>query len=279
MSVTLLVGDPSRKPVARAMVGARSALARSGTKALVADSRKPFEPPIETDLAVVFGGDGAILAAARNLGERPIPIVGVNLGRLGFLAELDPAAFKANLPRIAAGRFEVEERLRLAVEVVRNGKTVWKGLAVNEGIVAGRDIARMARISLAVGRREVASIWGDGLIAATPSGSTGHSLSAGGPIVEQSTQAIVVTPVCPHGLGSRPIVLSADHVVTFRVEPGSADTALTLDGQSRVPLAAGDEVRFSRSASPLRMAVFGKRDFFRALSDAFQWGRVPNRTV
>ncbi len=273
----LLLGDPSRRPVARAVAWARSALLKRRKKIRIVDSRSAAIDAADVSLAVVFGGDGAILAAARALGERRIPIVGVNLGRLGFLAELDLDAFKANLGDIAAKRFRVEERLRLDVRVVRAGRTVWKGLAVNEGIVAGRDIARMTRITLAAGGRRVASVWGDGLIAATPSGSTAHSLSAGGPIVEQPARAIVITPVCAQGLSNRPIVLSADHAISFRVEHGSADTALTVDGQCRVDLDPGDEVRFARSPHPLLMAAFGKRDFFTALSEAFQWGRVPKR--
>ncbi len=272
----LLIGDRSREAVDGAIADAAKSLG-SACRVLPLDAGSIDAGAAR--LAVVLGGDGAILSAARALGTQAVPLVGVNLGHLGFLAELNLASFKANLERLRAGDFAVEERMRLGVRLLRAGSPVWEGLAVNEGIVAGHDIARITRLSLWVEGRQVAALWGDGLIAATPSGSTAHSLSAGGPIVEPSQAAIVITPVCAHALNSRPLVLPADRAVAFQIEPGSPSPILTVDGQSQAELLPGDRVEFSRSPHPLRMASFGQRDFFGALSNAFQWGRVAYRKL
>lgn len=271
----LLFGDRSRKVVAAAQEEIRAGLAAAGAEARIADLRAGPVEAARAALGVVFGGDGAILAAARALGEAPLPLVGVNMGRLGFLTEFDLEGLRRDLDRLAAGDFTVEERMRLAIRVERDGRAAFEGIAVNEGIVASRDIARIMQIRLWIDERRIADVWGDGLIAATPAGSTGHSLSAGGPIVEHGAEAIVVTPICSHTLSVRPLVLAAGRRVAFRIESGPPEPVLTMDGQSRADLAVGDTVRVARAPRPLRLASFGRRGFFGALADTFQkgWGR------
>lgn len=242
------------------------------------------------DLVIVLGGDGTLLETSREMGETQAPILGVNLGALGFLAELNPDELDEELARVLAGDFEVEERMRLRVEALRRGGENFSELALNDAVFKNKEIAQLSEIDQAPGaisrmiNLEVSSDGmpittypGDGLIVATPTGSTAYTLSAGGPILTPGSHVYVLTPILSHTLSQRPLVLPGDThlevVVHSRlVEPGEAVANLTLDGQLGLSLMDGDRVRISTDAPPARFVVSRRRTRFEVLRTKLGWG-------
>jgi len=227
------------------------------------------------DVFVVFGGDGTILAAAREAAPREIPLLGVNLGAFGFLAEVTDAEVKDALERLLAGDYHLDERMMLRAEVRRADRPIKEFLALNDIVVTKTGYARLLRVRTYVNDNHLATHRADGLIVATPTGSTAYSLSAGGPIVHPSVPAMVVTPICPHTLNARAVVISADDVVAVRLDPGGAPpppAILTVDGQEGFPLADDDEVRVRRSPYRARLIRFGGEGFYTVLRSKLWWG-------
>jgi len=205
-------------------------------------------PPLEQspDLVVVLGGDGSILSAVRSFARHPVPTLGINFGRVGFLASVMVKDWEAALDEVLAGRGVLEPRLRLSAEVNgRKGERVRK-VALNDVLVERGAAQSMLTLSLTIGRQWVSDYRADGLIIATPSGSTAHSLAAGGPILAPSMRGIVVTPICPQSLSHRPLVVHPESELTVRVERSSGPTTCAVDGQGFHPLQVGDEVRVRR---------------------------------
>jgi len=232
---------------------------------------------LEADLVVVLGGDGAILSAARRLHGSKAPVLGVNFGKLGFLAALraNELADKAR-DVIAHGRYVVSRRMTLAVQVHRADGTrsrVVRGL--NDAVVERWD-ARSLAVEFIVDGETATTYRGDGVIVATPTGSTAHSLSAGGPLVEPSLHALVVSPICAHSVSNRSLVLSPRQQVVLRVLGGSPRPGLAVDGQELFDLAPGDEVRVHRSRLPFLLALPEGRTFFDVLRTRLHWaGETP----
>ena len=197
--------------------------------------------------AIVLGGDGTLLGAARVLGPLGIPILGVNMGHFGFLTEMEIEGLYQALPVFIEGRVKEDKRLTLDVKIKRNGKTVWSGLALNEASIIKRLYGRMAVLSVKVSGKIVDKYFGDGVIVSTPTGSTAYSLSAGGPLLSPGIDAIVITPVCAHTLYSRSIVVPGSEICGVEIGETSQHTVLTVDGQEFFPLARGDEILISRS--------------------------------
>jgi NAD+ kinase len=227
------------------------------------------------EVFVVFGGDGTILAAAREAAPHGIPILGVNLGAFGFLAEVSDAEVTDALDPLLAGDYHLDERMMLRAEVRREGRPLREFLALNDIVVTKTGYARLLRVHTSVNDIPLATYRADGLIVATPTGSTAYSLSAGGPIVHPSVPAMVVTPICPHSLSARAVVISADDTVTVRLEPAGAPSPpaiLTVDGQEGFPLAAEDEVRVGRSVHRARLIRFGAEGFYTVLRSKLWWG-------
>ena len=226
------------------------------------------------DVFVVFGGDGTILAAAREAAPRGIPILGVNLGGFGFLAEVSDAQATEALDPLLAGDYHLDERMMLRAEVRRDGRPLREFLALNDIVVTKSGYARLLRVHASVNDTPLATYGADGLIVATPTGSTAYSLSAGGPIVHPSVPAMVVTPICPHTLTARAVVISADDVVAVRLGPAGArpPAILTVDGQEGITLAADDEVRVERSPHRARLIRFGAEAFYTVLRSKLGWG-------
>jgi len=226
---------------------------------------------LTADLAFVFGGDGAILKAVRRLGANCVPVCGVNLGKLGFLATLTCDDLRAGLCPVLEGNYTVLSAMTLDCTVSRNGLDFHQARAVNDVVVSRGALSRIVPVDLLIDRQKVTTYNGDGLIVSTPLGSTAHSLSAGGPIIEPCVEAMILTPICPHTLSNRPLVISADKLVQLRIGAGPEGSALTVDGQVYQPLQKGDEVTIRRSEKPFRLIRVSGHDYFRTLRDKLGW--------
>jgi len=216
------------------------------------------------DLILALGGDGTLLRVARRYESLEIPIMGVNLGRLGFLAaDVGPEAFG----RLREGRLRVEERMRVTATVRRDGKVRRRVSALNDVVVHGAGFSRMITIRTEVENRFLREYAADGVIVATPTGSTAYSLSAGGPLILPSMQAIVLTPLCPHSLSIRPILFDADRRIRLRVIAQKIPTLVTADGQEGVELEPGDYVEVERADRVTRLVLPDDYDFFALLRE------------
>ncbi|MGD9497774.1 MAG: NAD(+)/NADH kinase [Armatimonadota bacterium] len=229
----------------------------------------------EPDLLLVLGGDGTFLAAARMMAPIGVPLLGVDLGGFGFLAEEEPERILAEIGRVLAGDYEIEERMMVQARLRRGGEQVASYLGLNDAVIATGSFRRITRLALHVNGRQVAGFAADGLIIATPTGSTAYSLSAGGPIVEPTVEAILITAICPHTLQTRPLVVNADARLRVVVEPAPAaqeELALTIDGQETVKLLPGDEVEVVRAEPRARLVRLGCRGFYDRLREKLRWG-------
>jgi NAD+ kinase len=226
------------------------------------------------DLALVLGGDGAILRAARQMGYRQVPVLGVNLGRLGFLADLDPEQVRCCFPQVLAGDFRVTRHLMFECVVEGDGppRTC---LGLNEVAFHTLPPFHMLELDLQVDGEAVAKFHGDGLILSTPVGSTGHSLSAGGPILSQELDAFVITPICPHTISYRPVVDSADKVYTIALGKQAEEAALIVDGQELLPLTPRQRVTVRRAPVQFGLVKVPGRSFYQTLRDKLRWGALP----
>ena len=221
-------------------------------------------------LALVLGGDGTLLSAARAVSGAGTLILGVNLGTLGFLTELALSNLYPALEAIEKGKYVVDTRSMLSCSLVRNGSVVLTE-AMNDVVVSKSAIARLNHFELYVDAEFVSSYKADGLIIATPTGSTAYSLGAGGPILKPDVDAFVITPVSPHGLTHRPVVVRDTVEIEIRVKTGEEEAYLSLDGQVGMPVRDGDIVRCEKAKHPARLLRFQKT-FFEVLSTKLKWG-------
>ncbi|HEV3263115.1 MAG TPA: NAD(+)/NADH kinase [Gemmataceae bacterium] len=230
---------------------------------------------LSADLALVLGGDGAILRAARQMGYRQTPVLGVNLGKLGFLADLSPDELRGCLPQVLRGEYRVTRHLMFecALQTPEGSRTL---LGLNEVVFQTGPPFNMIDFDLFVDGEVIARFSGDGLILSTPVGSTGHNLSAGGPILEQGLSAFVITPICPQMLSNRPVVDSADKVYTVVVRRAPAGAALIVDGQEIIPVAAGQQVTVRRAPVSFGLVKVAGRSYYQTLRDKLRWGTPPN---
>jgi NAD+ kinase len=209
--------------------------------------------------------------------HHPTPVLGINVGRLGFLAELPPAAFRERLGDLAARKFAIDNLMTLAcVLTPRSGPArTFRGL--NDAVVRAAPVFRLVEIGLSIDGESVMTYRGDGLIVATPVGSTAHSLSAGGPILPPDAHMFVVTPLCPHTLTQRPLVDSARKVYELTPQGDGVSTFLVIDGQVQVPLRCGDRVTIHRGHTPFPLVRLPGHSFYRTLRDKLGWGALPLR--
>ena len=231
----------------------------------------------EADLALVLGGDGAILRAARQMGYRQTPVLGVNLGRLGFLADLTPDDFCCALPQVLRGEYRVTEHLMFECLIEGPGER-WTILGLNEVALLSGPPFHMIELDLILDGEGVSRYTGDGLIISTPIGSTAHSLSAGGPILGQELSAFVITPICPHTLTNRPVVDSADKTYTVavrRLSP-SGSLVLVIDGQEQGRLTTEHRVTVRKAPVRFRLVKVPGRSYYQTLRDKLRWGTPPN---
>jgi len=225
-----------------------------------------------TEMALSLGGDGTFLSTARLVGDTDQPILGVNLGFLGFLTELSLDEIYEYLGRIIEGDYEIEERVRLEARHLKNGEVVGSFQALNDVVIHKGALARIIDLETFIDGKKVTNHRADGLIISTPTGSTGYSLAAGGPILEPSLDAIVITPICPHPLSDRPLVVLPDRQIEAHLVSDSGEVYLTLDGQRGVGLQRGDRIRVYLSEKPVRLVRAGMKSFYEVLSTKLQWG-------
>lgn len=240
------------------------------------DARKSVQrsdmPPHHPHLVIVLGGDGTLLAAARAFAHSPTPILGVNLGSLGFLTEVPLSDLYTALELWCDNSASIEVRDMIHIELQRAGRTIKHWDALNDIVVSKGAIARMADFSVEIDQQFVAAMRADGIIVSTPTGSTAYNLAADGPIVMPSVNALVVTPVCPHLLTIRPIVVPGESTVTIHIEGVPNLTYLTVDGQEAIELELGDEVRCCRSEHGVRLLRPRQNGLFSVLRSKLSWG-------
>lgn len=228
------------------------------------------------DLIVCIGGDGSLLHAAREYGLAGIPLVGVNLGRLGFLVDVSPDRAADDLARILEGEFVEEHRAALEMTVLRAGRPVADGVALNDVVLHKADPGRLLDFSTHIDGTGVTTHRADGMVVATPTGSTAYALSGGGPILHPAMDAIVLVPICPHTLADRPVVVPGSSEITLTVGEGAGGAAVSCDGRPGTALSAGDRVVIARSSRSVRLLHPGDYDFFRILREKMHWGRAPD---
>lgn len=272
----ILFGDPKRPNAAEAV--SRFVAFAGGKADIIAncfESGCDIEVLSRADYAVVFGGDGTILGAARQLCQCQVPVIGVNVGKLGFLAEFSIEELIDQFDRIISGGAFIENRMIVACAICRGGEEIFTSTAVNDAVVSAGAPFSMIEMKLAVAGQKLAVCISDGLIVSTPTGSTAYNLSAGGPIVAANLSAMVITPICPHSLSFRPIVIHADSDVSIEMVRLNAQTTLLLDGQVQRQLEPGDVVRIRRHQGQFQVVNNPGRTQWETLAGKLNWAKKP----
>jgi len=268
----IVVGDATRTKVAET-VGRALPVLREAAEVVAVDLDDSLQlESVQADLAFVFGGDGAILKAVRRLGANHVPICGVNLGKLGFLATLTDDHLDERLRAVLRGEYVITSAMTLDCSVRRGAAVIHESRAVNDAVISRGALSRIVPIDLLIDGGKVTTYNGDGMIVSTPLGSTAHSLSAGGPIIEPGVEAIILAPICPHTLSNRPLVVPADRRIELVVGDGPKGAALTVDGQVFQELSPGDVVAVARSEQRFDLVRASDYGYFRTLRDKLGWG-------
>lgn len=228
------------------------------------------------DLAIVVGGDGTLLNAGRTLADAEVPVVGINLGRLGFLVDVSPEEMTVTLDEILAGDYFEAPRFLLDAQVYRGEQLIGQSAALNDVVVHVRDVVRMIEFDTYIDDRFVNTQRADGLVVATPTGSTAYALSGGGPILYPGLDAITLVPICPHTLSHRPIVVKGSSRIEIRICANTKDPAqVAFDGQANLDLEPEDRIVIARKAQPLRLLHPKGYDYFHILRAKLHWGEQP----
>lgn len=228
--------------------------------------------PELADLIVVLGGDGTLISVARHVGARMKPILGVNLGSLGFLTEITREETFTTLERVIAGDYEVSSRMMLDAVVRREGEVVARYAVLNDAVINKGALARIIDMEASVDGRYLTTFKADGLIVATPTGSTAYNLAAGGPIIDPDVNSLVITPICPHMLTNRPLIVSSDAVISIKVMFEDQNVYLTADGQVGMQLQVGDIVELQQSKIRTLLVKSPSKDHFEVLRTKLRWG-------
>ncbi len=231
------------------------------------------------DLAIVVGGDGTLLNAARVLADHDVPLAGINLGHLGFLTDISPDSMRQHMDEILSGRYVMEKRSLLKAGIHRGDKQISHSEAFNDVVVHKWNVGRMIRLETYINDVFVSRLRADGLIIATPTGSTAYALSAGGPILHPQLQALVLVPICPHSMNNRPIVIEDNNVIDIVVCDNAHDnTQITCDGQIAFSLKAGDRIRISKKDRPVRLIHPAQHNHYELLRAKLHWAENPLRS-
>ena len=230
-----------------------------------------LDVPVSTDLVITLGGDGTVLYAARAVNEMGIPILPVNLGTFGYITEVGKDEWKEAFEYFEQHGTNLSRRLMLRITVSRNGHKVWHASALNEAVISSSGIAKVISLDLSLDKTPAGSFRADGMIIATPTGSTGYSLAAGGPILDADMSAVIITPVCPFTLSNRPLVTSGKVVAVTVCSGQRTDLLLTADGQLFFPLEEGDVVTVEKSRSRALLVKSLRRNFTEVIRDKLHW--------
>ena len=267
----LVLADLTKPAVGGALAIVKRCLKGRATLLLRDLSERVEDERVSARFGLVLGGDGAILAAARRVGRAGVPLVGVNLGKLGFLTEIGPEDLEASIEKLLRRLPPQVERLTLEARLKRRGKLIRRCCAVNDVVVSREALSRIIELTLFINGEKVNTFAADGIICSTPVGSTAHSLAAGGPILEPGMEAIIISPICPHTLSNRPLVIDAASRIELEVSSRSVALAMTVDGQVVVDLRNGDRIAIRRNRWPLRLLRVAGRSFFDTLHTKLSW--------
>ena len=285
-----LFGNPEKSEIADAITRVRALTDEAGVDLIAPENLQPFaSPPVESveldtlaersDVIVAFGGDGTMLRAARAIGDLGTPLLGINLGSLGYLTDVPLNELGDAVKALLRGDYHLVDRKRITGCVKPVSGEVSSFRALNDIVINMGARPRALDMEIRLGRSTMGRFLGDGLIVSTTTGSTAYNLSAGGPIVHPSVGGYLVTPICPHSLAVRPILVPENMRVEIKLHDVGQGATLTADGQSVVPLVTGDRVRYAIDASSVRLVKFSNSDFFRAMRRKLQWGANKRRTT
>jgi NAD+ kinase len=229
------------------------------------------------DLVISLGGDGTVLYSARLAAPVGVPLFPVNLGRLGFIAEIGKGDWEASFEAWIAGSLVISERAMLAIEVIREGSSLAAFTALNDGVLSAQGIAKLMDLKVSVAGAELGTYRSDGIIVATPTGSTAYNLAAGGPILNAEMEAMVFNPICPFALSNRPLIVPLDETIEVLVEKGRRTAAmLTIDGQETLALVPGDVIRFGKAPWKAKIYASGRSAFYEVLRSKLAWSGGPH---
>lgn len=279
----ILFGDAAKGAVSQAigmfgeLVGSRGEIV--GEYQLPLDESELSGVDLDVDYAVVFGGDGSIISVARHISGRSLPVVGVNLGKLGFLAEFSVSELSDYIDVILGGEASIEKRMQLRCRVISDSVETFNSVAVNEIFITAGAPFNMVELQVSVDGQKLAGCVGDGLVISTPTGSTAYNMSAGGPIMSGALEAMVVTAICPHSLSFRPIVIKADSKVEIIGLGVNEGTTVSVDGQISRRLSKGDVVEVSRSESDFLVVNNPVRTKWDTLATKLGWAEKPKYNI
>ena len=234
---------------------------------------EPDKLAASVELIVVLGGDGTMIATSRMMGDYDVPVLGINYGTLGYLAEFRVEEMFGALESILAGDYRIDTRVRLAVDLIRDEEILMHSRALNDVVINKSALARIIEIEARMDGHLISGFRADGLIISTPTGSTAYNLSAGGPVIYPSMNALVITPICPFTLSDRPIVVPDDALIELRLRTPKEEVVLTLDGQVGVPIKPEHRVLIRKSRTTFKIVQPKNRNYFEVLREKLRWGK------
>ncbi|MDI6733136.1 MAG: NAD(+)/NADH kinase [Planctomycetota bacterium] len=278
MKRVILIGDRKKERVATALKEVQEWLSKQNVKTVAVDQTGRLDlRKVKADIIIVLGGDGSILSTARRLNNNSIPVIGVNVGKFGFLAEYSLDELKESFQSLLSKKLKISSLMMLECAIYRDNKKHGPFIALNDVVITRGSISRMLYFRLFIDEREITVFGADGVIVSTPVGSTAYSLSAGGPLVSPTTELFIITPICAHTLSMRPLVLPADSTIELRLADGSGqETILTVDGQVSMYLHQSDRIILRKSKALFRLVRPEKRTFYETLREKLHWGGQPH---
>ncbi|MBT3198946.1 MAG: NAD(+)/NADH kinase [Phycisphaerales bacterium] len=252
---------------------------RAEVTAIIGVDKLDNAPIPPADLCIVLGGDGTILSAARALGQTNTPLLGVNMGKLGFLAEFNIEHMQKHFEDVLAGKIEPTMRIMLEASLRQHGEETFSSPVANEVAISAGPPFRMVDLNVSRGQENIARYLGDGLVIATPTGSTGYNMSAGGPIIEPTLDAVVISPLAAHTLSMRPILVQVNQPIVIRATRVNPGTAVMIDGQLTRQLHDEDVIKIRRAEKPVQIVPHPGHDFFKTLTTKLKWGHSPHHST
>jgi len=279
MKKIILLGNISKKKIRETITELEPLFRKKSHLSVVDISNEDELKNVSADFVLVFGGDGTILSASRKLNDKQIPLIGVHMGKFGFLAELTLQDINDSLERICSGEYVISQRMMLTCKIIRSKQTVHETVGLNDAVISRTSLSRLISIKLYVNEKRVATYSCDGIIVSTPAGTTAHSLSAGGPIVTPDMEAFAITPICPHTLSNRPLVISGSSKIEMEQISESKGVGLTVDGQVYFDVKARDRIVIERAEKKLQLIDTQTRTFYDVLREKLNWRGQPDYDV